>query len=114
MFIPHGILQLLGRNATGDLGPLTAYTSRRHGTVWFIKSPPLEPPSPWQKRQRDLFRLAAEAWRHLDHEEKQKWHRAARLARLYLTGYTLWVWWQLKRDRAALATVERQSGLFLL
>jgi len=113
MFIPHGVLQLLGRNATGDLGPLTSYTSRRHGTVWFKKAPPLEPPSPFQTRHRDRFRLAAQAWRNLNEESRQRWHNAARRARLYLNGYNLWIWYQITRDRAALSTIERQSGLTL-
>lgn len=114
MRISRATLQLIGLNPTGDLGPYTAYTSRRHGTVWFIKAPPLTPPSPWQIKQRDRFRLAAQAWRNLDEVERNTWHRAARLARLLVNGYTLWVWWQLVRSRAGLSTIERQSGVTLI
>jgi len=114
MHLSKDTLKLLGFNPTGDLGPLTAYTSRRHGTVWFAKSPPLKEPSPWQLRQRDRFRLAAQAWRMLDETQRQTWHLATRRARLFVHGYTLWIWWQLLRDRAGLSTIERQSGLRLV
>lgn len=114
MRIPHGTLKLLGMNATGDLGPLTAYTSRRAGTVWFVKAPPTKPPTLHQIHQRDRFRFAARAWRTLDESTRQKWHAAARRARLIVHGYTLYIWWALKRDRAAMRTIELQSGLSLV
>lgn len=109
MKIPHDTLKLLGMNPTGDLGPLTAYTSRRHGSVWFTKAPPLEPASDWQRRQRNRFRLAAKAWKELDEETRLRWHRACRAARLYIHGYNLWIWWQLVRHRPTLSTIERVS-----
>jgi len=112
--VSKAILNLLGRNPTGDLGHLTAYTSRRHGSVWFTKSPPLTPPNKWQIRQRDRFRLAAILWSELNENSRQRWHRAARTCRLIVHGYTLFLWWHLRRDRPALATIERQSGLTLI
>ena len=114
MRIPHGTLKLLGFNATGDLGHLTAYTSRRAGTVWFPKSPPLKPPSDHQLRQMDRFRFAAQAWRAESETTRQTWHNAARRARLMVNGYTLYVWYQLTRDRPALRTIEHQSACTLL
>jgi hypothetical protein len=112
--ISRKTLSLLGFNATGDLGHLTAYTSRRVGTVWFDKAPPLKPPSAFQLRQRDKLTLAAQAWRILDDFDKQRWHDACRLAHLYIHGYNLWIWWHLTRARAGLSTIERQSGLALI
>jgi hypothetical protein len=114
MQIPRGTLTLLGFNATGDLGPLTAYTSRRAGTVWFPKAPPLKPPSIPQIRMRDRMRLAAQAWKALSNEARQRWHDACRRAHLYIHGYNLWVWYQITRSRSGLSTIERQSGLSLL
>jgi len=114
MHLTKDTLKLLGFNPTGDLGPLTAYTSRRHGSVWFTKSPPLKPASPWQLRQRDRFRLAAQAWRMLNETQRQAWHLASKRARLFVHGYTLYVWWQLGRNRAALSTIERVSGVTLI
>lgn len=114
MNIPRGTLDLLGFSPTGDLGPLTAYTSTRHGTVWFAKSPPQKAPSPWQVRQRDRFRLAAIAWRALTSASRARWHLACRRARLYLNGYTLWIYWQLTRDRGKMQTIEHNSGIDLI
>jgi len=114
MQIPHHTLRLLGFNATGDLGPLTAYTSSRAGTVWFPKSPPLKPPSIHQLRQMDRFRFAARAWKAENEETRDRWHLAAHRARLVVHGYTLYVWWQLSRDRPAMRTIELQSGLSLV
>lgn len=114
MQITFETVKLLGFNATGDLGPFTAYTSTRHGTVWFYKSPPLKPPSRFQIRQRDRFRLAAEGWRSLTDEERSRWDLACRLAGLYLSGYNLWIFWQLVQSRPHMRTIERQSGVTLL
>ncbi len=114
MQISHDTLKLLGFNPTGDLGPLTAYTSRRHGNVWFQKSPPQKPPSIHQVRQRDRFRFAARAWRNLDEKIRQNWQTAARLCHLTVHGYSLFLYWQLTRNRAAIRTIERQSHVTLL
>lgn len=114
MQIKRGVLNLLGFNPSGDLGPLTAYHSRRAGTVWFAKAPPTTPPTDFQRRQRDRFRLAAQAWKALTNEQRTLWHTACRRAGLYVHGYNLWVWWQLVRSRAELSTIERLSGCTLI
>jgi len=113
MQIPKGTLKLLGMNPTGDLGPLTVYTSRRYGTVWYTKSPPLTPATERQLIQRNRFRCAAYAWQALTPEQRHDWKLAARRARLVIYGYQLWVWWQTKRDRGALATIERIAEVSL-
>ena len=106
-------LQFIGFNPTGDLGGLTSFTRARN-TVWFPKAPPLTPATDWQRRQRDKVRLAAKAWKNLNDQDRDRWNAACRRAGLYLFGYTLFVWYQLVRDRAKLATIERQSGVSLL
>lgn len=114
MHLPRGTLNFLGLNPTGDLGPLTAYTSRRHGTVWFPKAPPTTPPSLKQLHQRDRFRLAAEAWKEQTDETRNRWHAACRRAGLYVHGYNLWVWFHLTQRLQHLRTIERQSHVSLL
>ncbi len=114
MRIPYKTLMLIGMNPTGDLGGLTAYTSRRAGTVWFPKSPPLTPPTPWQLIQRNRFRSIAWAWRAKTQQQRDDWLEACRRARLILNGYQLWVWWEHSRDRGSLATIERLSGIELI
>ena len=114
MWTPEHARGLLGLSQTGDLGPFTIYTSQRRKPVWFTKSPPQKPPSPNQVFQRSRFTTAAAAWQAMTQAARAAWALAARRAGLYVTGYNLWVWWQLKRDRTTLATIERNSGVTLI
>jgi len=107
-------LFLLGLRPTGDLADLTCYTSKRGRIVWFPKSPPQKPPSMAQIHQRNKFRAAAQAWRTLEPQIRANWLAAAKKASLFATGYDLWIFWQLKRDTAAIRTIERQTHLQLL
>lgn len=107
-------LNLMGFRPTGDFGPLTGYTTKRGKAVWFLKSPPTTPASPWQLRQRNAFRLAAIAWQTLTAAQRQAWLAAQDAGRLNITGYNLWVYYQLTKDVAAIRTIERQTGLQLL
>ncbi len=114
MWIPTNKRQLLGFSQTGDLGPFTVYTSVARSPVWFQKSPPQKPPSRLQIRQRLRFTLAAEAWRNLPATTRQTWKAAAAAAGLYLSGYNLWIFWQIRRDDSIIRTIEHQSKLSLI
>lgn len=115
MFSPkQKLFTLLGLQPTGDLGPLTGYTSKRGKPVWFLKAPPTKPPTGWQIHQRNLFRLCARHWSRMLPQDRKAWLDAARLAHLNITGYNLFVYYHLTKDRAAIATVEQQSGIPLL
>ncbi len=107
------VLKLMGFRPTGDFGPLTGYTSRRGTTVWYLKAPPKTPPTGWQRLQRARFSSAAHLWTALTPNQRADWLAAARKAKLNVTGYNLWVWYQLTRDRKVITTVERQSGIQL-
>jgi hypothetical protein len=108
------LLSLLGTVAWGDLGPLTLYRSTRGRIVVYAKTWPEKPPSPWQASQRERFRLAAHFWRTWASPLKPNWERAARRLSLSVTGFDLWMYYSLRADRAAIATIEHQSGLQLL
>lgn len=108
------ILSYLGLRPTGDLGPLTAYTSKRGKHVWFLKAPPTCPPTVWQTRQRNKFRLAARAWRALSDAERNEWHRAETRGKLNITAYNLYVYWTLTRDDRAICTIARQTDTNLI
>lgn len=108
------ILSLLGWNPTGDLGPLTGYTSKRGKIVWFLKAPPTCPPSDWQIRQRNKFRLVAMAWQAMTDADRQQWHLAEIRGRLTITGYNLYVYWSLSHDDEAIRTIQRQTGTTLI
>lgn len=114
MFTIPRYYNLLGLQPTGDLGPLTAYYSKRKQIVWFPKNPPLNPPSPMQSHQRNKLRLIAMSWRALTKEERKNWELASKRARTTLTGYNLFTFWSMTHDRAAIRTIERQAGLTLL
>lgn len=105
---------LIGFNATGDLGPFTIYTSRTHGTVWFLKPKGRKFWCFKRIHYQNRFKFAAKAWRTLPQGTRDAWNLACRRARLYLHGYALWTWWQLRRDRPAVRTIERQSRVTLL
>lgn len=107
-------LTFIGWRPTGDLGPLTGYTSKRGKPVWFLKSPPTTPPTNWQLHRRAFFKVAADHWWRIGPHRRSDWLRAARLAHLNITGYNLFTYYQLTRDRAAIATVEQQTAIQLL
>lgn len=105
---------LLGWRPTGDLGPWTMYTMRNGNIVWYDKAPPKEPASYRQRILRNRWRLAAAAWGNMKPETQDVWKLAAKRARLYMSGYCLWVYWSTTQDRHALRTIERQTNLTLI
>ena len=108
------ILNFLGFHPSGDLGPLTMYTSRRNKMVAYLKSPPKEPPTYYQIRQRNRFRLAGAAWTALPPATRQEWNTAANRTGAAITGYNLFTYYQLTHDRAAILTIEHQTGTQLI
>lgn len=108
------ILSILGFRPTGDLGPLTAYTSKRGKVVWFLKAPPTTPPSEWQIHCRNTFRLIAYAWSHLRPEDRQQWSLAEHRGHLSITGYNLFVYWNITNDHAAIRAIQRQTETNLI
>lgn len=107
-------VRFLGFNTQGDLGPWTFYTDKRKGLVYFVKSPPLEPPSLLQTSVRNAVRLAAYTWRSLSGDQRADWMLAARRAHLQIHGYNLFVFWLLRHEDAAIHTIERLTGIDLI
>lgn len=110
----ESLLKFLGLNTQGDLGPWTFYTSKRHGLVWFVKAPPLEPPSFLQTHQRNQFRLVGLLWSYLDRQQKANWELASKQAHLRINGYNLFTYWALSSDDAAINSVAAQTQIPLL
>ncbi len=108
------LLRFLGFNTQGDLGPWTFYTSQRKGLVWFIKAPPLEPPSNLQITMRNLFRANGYLWRSLQPKQRTAWETASKLAKLTITGFDFFTYWNLTKDNAAIETIERQTSINLI
>lgn len=108
------LLRVLGYNLVGDLGPYTFYTTKRHGIVWFTKSPPTSAPSTLQVRQRNLFRLVGYAWRNLLKEQRDAWSRAAQRSGAACSGYNLFTAAMILPDAAWVTTLERNTHTQLL
>jgi len=108
------IYRCLGWNVQGDIGPLTLYTSKRRGLVYFPKSPPDKPASYAQLVQRNRFRLAALAWTKCTPDQRATWSHAALAARVQATGWNLFTYYQLTRNAPPIHTIERLSGETLL
>lgn len=108
------ILRFLGFNTQGDLGPWTFYTSKRKGLVWFVKAPPLEPPSLMQTSIRNAYRLNAYVWRSLQPSQRTDWETASKRAGLRITGFNLFTYWNLTKDDAVVHTIERQTRISLI
>lgn len=108
------LLNLLGFGPTGDLGPLTGYTTKRGRPVWYLKAPPKTPPTQYQIHYRNLFRLTAMAWRALPAAARRDWLDVSRRANLRITGYNLFLWYNHSRDTAVIKTLEHQTGITLL
>lgn len=107
------LANVLGISIQGDLGDLTMYRSIDRRVVIFPWTQPKEPPTLWQNHNRQKFKIIASAWSLLDQAARDLWELAAVRAWLRITGYNLFTWWMLKADRAALATIQRQSGVNL-
>jgi hypothetical protein len=111
---PEHFFGIIGWQGQGDIGPITMYTSRRHKLVWFLRAPALNPPSPLQISQRNKWRIAAAEWWSLSASERENWLRASKVGHLRISGWNLWMYWRLTRDKEAIKTVERSTGINLL
>lgn len=115
MAIPQTLLtRFMGWTVQGDLGPWTFYTSRRRQIVFYAKAPPLSPASIDQTHFRNLFRTAARAWHAQQKPTRNNWTQAAKKAGLRITGYNLWTYYQVTRDRKTIQTVERATNIQLV
>jgi len=108
------IWNLLGFRPTGDIGPLTFYTSQRNAIVWFPKSPPLAPPSYLQIVQRNRFRTTAKRWTELPEIERQNWETVSKKAKLTINGYNLFVWYALRDGEQTVQALADRYNIQLL
>ena len=104
----------LGFVAWGDIGPTTIYKRKDGRLVIFKKTWPDKPPTGDQLDQRSRYSCAALAWRTLTPDKKTAWTQAAARASLCMTGYNLFLHWQLSDDDSAIETLERQTSTSLL
>ncbi len=108
------LFKCLGLRAQGDIGGLTLYRSKRGKLIFYAKQYPTHPASYQKERVQNRFKLAAASWKQLTTQVRDLWSRVARVLSLGCTGYNLWVFWTIRHDRAAIRTLEHQSGLTLI
>jgi hypothetical protein len=108
------LLQFLGFNTQGDLGPWTFYTDKRKNLVFFVKAPPTSPPSIHQTLQRSRFTTIGHYWSHHTDDVKALWEFATQKLKLNLTGFNLFTWYYTVGDRQTLATIERLANVTLI
>lgn len=111
--LDRSILPILGLRPTGDLGPITIYTSRRKKPVCFPRTTPKQPQTPLQRWQRARYKQAAAAWSHLPPTDRDLWTTAARTANLHISGYNLWTWHRTHPESRAIHTIERHANTTL-
>lgn len=103
----------MGMNIQGDVGGVTCYTNRKRKLVMYAKSPPKEPPSYLQTRQRNHFRRVGALWSATPRATQQLWNDMAIKAHLRIAGYHLFSYFHLKNDRHAIQTLMNQTGITL-
>lgn len=103
--------ELLGFSMQGDLAGMTCYTAKGNKVIWFVKSPPLEPPSNAQIQMRNFFRAVGFVWRGMNSTQKAQWNDLANQASLRIHGYNLFTWYLRTRDSAVIETISRQTGV---
>lgn len=107
-------VRCLGIRAQGDIAGMTVYRTKRGKQVIFPKTRPKAPPGPLALRNQNRFRLAAAAWLAIGLAGQLVWKKAALRAHLGVTGYNLFIAWQMKRDREMIRTIERLTGEVLI
>lgn len=113
VMIPKESIHLLGINVQGDIGPWTCYRNIRRGTTVFLRSPPKEPPSELQSMLRLKWSRIARLWQGISQVERNKWIKVARINRLRISGYNLFLWFHCTRDFGLLKTLTRHAGIEL-
>lgn len=109
--LPPTIFQYLGTVTNGDMGPYTFYTSKRGQLVFFLKTWPKDPASYNQALNRNRWKQAGFRWRNLPAATRQLWEILAKRANCTVTGYNLYMFYILDKNRSIIQTLERNTGI---
>lgn len=107
----RGLVNFFGFIIWGDVNELTVYRDKQGKMIVFPKTWPDKPPSTTQIEQRARMTQAAQAWQDIETYWQSQWDLAARKASLCMTGYNMFVHWQLMGDTTAMQAIQRQTGV---
>lgn len=102
---------LLGLIQWGDLAGVTIYRNRKHKLVAFAKTFPTSETTPLKTDVQQAFAAAAAAWHTLTDHQRDNWNKAAKTASLPITGYNLFMHYQLSPDPSTVNTIAHQTGI---
>lgn len=106
-------LPLLGLYVAGDLADWTLWTTKRGRIVWAPRSPPRQPPTAAQLKQRARFAVAQQTWAAISSTLKAAWEQAMITCDLDMTGQNAVMSLALNPDPDALASINKRTGLNL-
>ena len=105
------IWQVLGVLTNGDMGPYTFYQSSRGRLVMFLKTWPKDPATYHQTLYRNRWRHAGVRWRNLDQSTRDLWEQISKRGNCTVTGYNLYMYYMLDKNRKVIETLQRQTNL---
>jgi hypothetical protein len=111
--ISLALLSWCGIDLAGDIGPYTVYTNKNRKLVAFPRSPPKDPPTGAQLRQRYRFTLAIQNWNLLQASERTAWEELSLALSLPRTGLNVFIALSLNPDDASLQTAIDRTGIFV-
>lgn len=108
----RNLIAISGLYISGDVGPYTTYTSKRHRKVVYLRSPPLKPPTAAQIAQRARFTAVAADWRATSANDKAAWEQCTLRTSIPMTGYNLFTFAETAANSTQyLETLFRQAKL---
>lgn len=106
---PPPLHKFLGFRYQGDFGPYTCYRAKTGRHVWFLRTSPHKPATRRQIHQRAKLTILSWLWHTLTNAERLAWSAATSKAHLRISGFNLYTYSILARDRETVRTVEFQS-----
>jgi hypothetical protein len=105
------LCSMFGFEFSGDIGDWTCYRTYRGRPVFFLRAPPMEPPSPLQVIQRNRFITAQRNWKAASPAIKRNWESLTLKSSLCLTGQNLWISFSLVDRSEFLPGLMRKAGV---
>jgi hypothetical protein len=102
---------MFGVEFSGDIGDWTCYRTKHGHPTFFLRAPPMEPPSPSQIVQRNRFKTAQHNWKLQTATVKRNWELLTLKSSLCLTGQNLWISCSLNDQSPLVAYLSAKAGV---